>query len=133
MIHIYHLDGMTCNGCRSHVEEILSKVEGVSQATVNLETKEATIAMESHIPIETFQKALKEDGGRYSIHNLGEAPEMKDSDDEIPASEGIMIHTYHIEGMTCNGCRSHVEEILSKVEGVSQALVNLETDRKSVV
>ena len=72
MKHTYHIHGMTCNGCRSHVEETLSKVEGVSKATVNLEKAEATIEMESHIPIETFQEALKNDGGRYSIHKQGE-------------------------------------------------------------
>ena len=59
---------MTCNGCRSHVEKTLSKVEGVLNASVNLEKEEATIEMEKHIPIETFQKALEADGGTYSIH-----------------------------------------------------------------
>jgi len=59
---------MTCNGCRSHVEETLSKVEGVSKVTVDLEKAEAAIEMESHIPIEKFQEALKKDGGSYSIH-----------------------------------------------------------------
>jgi len=63
---------MTCNGCRSHVDETFAKVEGVSKATVNLEKAEAIIEMESHIPIEKFQEALKNDGGRYSIHKLGE-------------------------------------------------------------
>lgn len=65
---------MTCNGCRSHVEETLSKVKGVLKAEVNLEKAEANIEMESHIPIETFQDALKNDGGRYSIHNPNEKP-----------------------------------------------------------
>ena len=72
MKHTYHIHGMTCNGCRSHVEEIFSKVDGVSNATVSLEKAEATIEMENHIPLETFQKALKDDGGRYSIHKQGE-------------------------------------------------------------
>ena len=72
MKHTYHIHGMTCNGCRTHVEETLSKVEGVSKATVDLEKAEATIAMESHISLETFQDALKKDGGRYSIHKQGE-------------------------------------------------------------
>ena len=45
MKHTYHIHGMTCNGCRSHVEETLSKVEGVSKATVDLEKAEATIEM----------------------------------------------------------------------------------------
>ncbi|MDU8885756.1 heavy metal translocating P-type ATPase [Yeosuana sp. MJ-SS3] len=72
MKHTYHIHGMTCNGCRSHVEETLSKVKGVSNAIVNLEKAEAAIEMKQHIPLETFQNALKEDGGRYSIHNQGE-------------------------------------------------------------
>lgn len=71
MKHTYHIHGMTCDGCRSHVEETLSKVEGVLEAIVSLEKAEATIEMESHIPIETFQEALKNDGGTYSIHPVG--------------------------------------------------------------
>ena len=72
MKHTYHIHGMTCNGCRSHVEEILSKIEGVSQVTVNLERAEATIEMEDHIPIQKLQEALKKDGGHYSIHMPGD-------------------------------------------------------------
>ncbi|RSK40278.1 heavy metal translocating P-type ATPase [Mangrovimonas spongiae] len=71
MKHTYHIHGMTCNGCRNHVEETLSKVKGVTKAMVNLEKAEATIEMEKHIPLETFQKTLKNDGGQYSIHKPG--------------------------------------------------------------
>lgn len=70
MKHTYHIHGMTCDGCRTRVEEILSEVKGVSKATVNLKQAEATIEMESHIPIETFQEALKKDGPQYSIHTF---------------------------------------------------------------
>jgi Cu2+-exporting ATPase len=79
---------MTCNGCRSHVEETLSKVNGVSKASVNLEKAEANIEMESHIPIETFQNALKNDGGRYSIHNLGEHHHPSEMKEEKPKGKG---------------------------------------------
>jgi len=72
MKHTYHIHGMTCNGCRSHVEETLSKVKAVSKVAVNLEKAEATILMVSHISIEKFQDALKHDGGRYSIHKSRE-------------------------------------------------------------
>ncbi len=72
MKHTYHIHGMTCAGCRNHVEETLSNVKGVTKATVDLAKAEATIEMENHIPIESFQEALKNDGGRYSIHKLGE-------------------------------------------------------------
>src|SRR5690606_15599161 len=71
MTHTYHIHGMTCNGCRAHVEHTLSQVEGVSKASVDLEKAEATIEMESHISLETFNEALEKDGGSYSIHAPG--------------------------------------------------------------
>ncbi|MAP53543.1 heavy metal translocating P-type ATPase [Altibacter sp.] len=74
MTHTYTIHGMTCNGCRSHVEQTLSKVKGVTNASVDLEEGQATIEMESHIPIEKFQEALQRDGGAYSIHPPGETP-----------------------------------------------------------
>src|SRR5690625_3243179 len=74
MKHTYSVHGMTCNGCRAHVEETLSDVPGVKHAAVDLEKSEAIIEMESHIPLENFQKALKEAGGSYSIYPPGEAP-----------------------------------------------------------
>lgn len=72
MVHTYQITGMTCNGCRNHVEETLSKVKDVSKVTVDLAKKEATIEMEIHIPIETFRQALKNAGGKYDIHELGD-------------------------------------------------------------
>lgn len=72
MKHVYHIHGMTCNGCRSHVEQTLSKVDGVTNASVDLEKAEATIEMQSHIPIETFQNVLEKEGGTYSIHGSSE-------------------------------------------------------------
>ena len=88
MKHTYHIHGMTCNGCRNHVENILSKVDGVSNASVNLEKAEATIEMESHIPIENFQKALLDDGGSYSIHNVGEHQHHSEKKKEKPKGKG---------------------------------------------
>ena len=101
MKHTYHIHGMTCNGCRSHVEETLSKVEGVSKAMVNLEKAEATIEMESHIPIETFQEALKNDGGRYSIHKQSEHhqhSEVKKNKHPKGKGTGTFYCPMHCEG-----------------------------------
>jgi Cu2+-exporting ATPase len=115
MKHTYKISGMTCNGCRSHVEKTLNEVEGVTKATVDLEKAEAVIEMDKDIEIKKFREALKEGGGNYQIFLPGEAP-----------LEDKMSHTYKITGMTCNGCRSHVEKTLNEVEGVSKASVDLE-------
>ena len=58
MKHTYKIKGMTCNGCRSHVEKILSKVEGVTKASVDLEKAEATIEMDAHIKMEMDEEEM---------------------------------------------------------------------------
>ncbi|SFN81204.1 Cu2+-exporting ATPase [Bizionia echini] len=107
MKHTYHIHGMTCNGCRTHVEETLSKVKGVSKATVNLEKAKATIEMESHIPIEKFQEALKKDGDRYSIHKQGEQHHhLEDKKKEQPKGKGT--GTFYCP-MHCEGDKTYDE------------------------
>jgi len=88
MEHTYHIHGMTCNGCRTHVEKTLNEVEGVSNASVNLEKEEATIQMQSHISIEKFQEALKNDGGIYSIHKNGGHHHPPEKKEETPKGKG---------------------------------------------
>ena len=121
--HTYGVSGMTCNGCRSHVEKTLSNIAGVSKASVDLGSNKAIITMDSQIPVEKFQEALKNEGGKYSISNVSDS--TNDSNATSTSENHKMTHTYDITGMTCNGCRSHVEKTLSKVEGVYQASVDL--------
>ena len=108
MKHTYNIIGMTCNGCRSHVEKALQEVPGVTQVSVDLERSRAEIEMEKHIPLEEFQKKLAEGGDRYQIG----LPEQ-----EHGMHSQHMKHTYSVSGMTCNGCRSHVEKSLAEVPG----------------
>jgi cation transport ATPase len=55
---------MTCNGCRTSVEDKLNAIDGVKKATVHLENGEATIEMKHHISVNTLQEALP---NKYSI------------------------------------------------------------------
>jgi len=100
MKHTYHIHKMTCKGCRDHVAQTLSKVKGVANASVDLEKAQATIEMKSHIPIETFQKAMEQDGGKYSIHKLGEEPKTSEAKKEKPKGKetGTFYCPMHCEG-----------------------------------
>ncbi|NNC61401.1 MAG: copper-translocating P-type ATPase [Eudoraea sp.] len=99
MKHTYHVQGMTCNGCRKHVEEILSKVEGVEKADVHLEKATATLEMEAHVPFEKLQHALEEDGGRYSIHkHKTAAPAAKEEKSPQGKGTGTFYCPMHCEG-----------------------------------
>ena len=91
-----------CNGCRNHVEQTLSKIEGVSNASVNLENAEAIIVMDSHISIETFKEAFKTDsGGRYDIDIPGEQNHVKEEikhEKHIGKRTGLFYCPMHCEG-----------------------------------
>ncbi|WGH75216.1 heavy metal translocating P-type ATPase [Tenacibaculum tangerinum] len=104
MKHIYHIHGMICNGCRSHVEERLSKVSGVSKVTVDLKRAEATIEMTTHIPIEVFKEALKNDGEGYSIHSLEHLPPIKKEKKKKP--KGVGTGTFYCP-MQCEGDKTY--------------------------
>ena len=101
MKHTYYINGMTCNGCRAHVENTLKSVDGVAKVSVNLEKAEATIDMESHIPIKKFQDALQQDGGAYSIHEHGEHhhhSENKKKEQPKGKGTGTFYCPMHCEG-----------------------------------
>jgi len=88
MRHTYKIHGMTCNGCRSHVENTLNTVEGVTQVTVDLEKAEAVIEMDGHIPLSSFKKALEVDGGAYGISVPGEEQEHHQPKKKRPSGKG---------------------------------------------
>ena len=100
MNHTYHIQGMTCNGCRNHVQESLVKVKGVIMAAVDLEKEEATIEMETHIPLDKFQEALKNDGGGYSIYEWGKHHRTEANKTETPKvkGKGTFYCPMHCEG-----------------------------------
>lgn len=97
MNHTYKISGMTCNGCKSHVQETLSKIAGVTNATVDLEKGEASIEMSNHLSIETLQKPFE--GSSYNIHLPGEEVHAHEQKPK-PASSGsgIWYCPMHCEG-----------------------------------
>jgi P-type Cu+ transporter len=65
MTHQYIISGMSCNGCRTKVENALNTIEGV-QAVVNLDPPTAIITMDKHVATEKFQEVLTV-AGKYTI------------------------------------------------------------------
>ncbi|MEZ4921712.1 MAG: HAD-IC family P-type ATPase [Crocinitomicaceae bacterium] len=67
MKHTYHITGMTCNGCRTHVQEALEKVEGVTSAEVDLESGKANVESDHHIAVDVLKEAVAA-SGNYALH-----------------------------------------------------------------
>jgi len=66
MTHSYKITGMSCEGCREKVEKALNAVDGVTAAVVSKERDSAVVTMETHIPVERLQAALR-GAGDYGI------------------------------------------------------------------
>jgi Cu+-exporting ATPase len=108
----FPVEGMTCASCVARVEKALSRVEGVTEASVNLATKTATVAAD---PRKTGPEKL--------------AAAIRDSGYEVPARKT----EFPVEGMTCASCVARVEKALASVPGVLSASVNLATQSGTVV
>ena len=104
------ISGMTCASCVMRVEKALSKIPGVTEATVNLATERAFIRADASVSAATLAAAVRQAG--Y----------------EVETSDTAL----QIEGMTCASCASRVETALLKVPGVMAASVNLATERATV-
>lgn len=102
--------GMTCASCVGSVEAALKRVPGVANANVNLATEKAEITLSASVARDVLAGAVRDVG--YDV---------------LTASIDLAI-----TGMTCASCVGRVEKALKAVPGVTEAIVNLATERASV-
>lgn len=104
------IDGMTCASCVQRVERAIARVDGVSSVSVNLATEKATIQANPGLDYPAVVSAIEKMG--YHV---------------VPETTSLSV-----QGMTCASCVARVEKVLTRVPGVSQASVNLATERATV-
>lgn len=79
--------GMSCASCSSTVEKALLKVQGVTQATVNLATEKAQIDFAAPATPEQIAKAVVDAG--YDAEILNASGEKKKGASSVPANDGF--------------------------------------------
>ena len=104
------IEGMSCASCIGRVEQALQDVPGVTKANVNLAMERADIRFVGVLDLSMLEKAVEEVGYKVPMRPV----------------------TLAIEGMTCAGCVGQVEKALLAVPGVTEASVNLATERAVV-
>jgi len=67
MTHTYKITGMTCQNCEGKVKSALLTIPNVTSVDVSKDEETATITMEKHIALDTFQRALQKKDNKYSI------------------------------------------------------------------
>jgi len=108
---VFNIGGMTCVNCARAIEKRLSKLNGVTNATVVLAAEKAII---EYNPDVVDQKAIED-----AITEVGYQ----------------VIHekiTLQIGGMTCISCAKTIENTLSYYEGVYKATLNFATEKLTV-
>ncbi|SHI68871.1 heavy metal translocating P-type ATPase [Pseudozobellia thermophila] len=98
MKQTYRIHGMSCNGCRAHVEETLSNIEGVAKVSVDLEKAEAVVEMDDQLSLADLQEAMQKDGGHYSIHELGAHHHEVEKPRKVENGNGVFYCPMHCEG-----------------------------------
>ncbi|OWW26287.1 copper-translocating P-type ATPase [Zobellia sp. OII3] len=98
MKQTYHIHGMSCNGCRAHVEQTLSNVEGVAKVSVDLKKAEAVVEMDDQLSLADLQVAMEKDGGHYSIHELGAHHHEVEKARKVENGNGVFYCPMHCEG-----------------------------------
>lgn len=105
------ITGMTCAACATRIEKNIAKVPGVQKANVNLATEKASVTFDpSKASVEDLIANVKKTG--YGV-----------------VEEKVKLN---IIGMTCAACATRIEKGLNKVDGVTNAAVNLATEKASV-
>jgi Cu+-exporting ATPase len=111
------IGGMSCASCAARIEKGLRNLSGIKEANVNLATEKAVVTYDPQV--------LNEEGLIRTIEDLGykvPLPENK--------SEKMVIS---VGGMTCAACGRKVEKALAALDGVSEASVNLATEKATVL
>ncbi|NOZ48692.1 MAG: cadmium-translocating P-type ATPase [Chloroflexi bacterium] len=109
---ILPITGMTCANCSTTIERNLKRRDGVSEASVNLATERARVIFDPAVVApEQINELISELG-----YGVAEAKA------ELP-----------ITGMTCANCSTTIERNLNRLPGVTRAVVNLATEKATVI
>ncbi len=109
---ILPITGMTCANCSTTIERNLRRMPGVREASVNLATERAQVIFDPAVVQPPAIQGLVEELG-YGVATARA---------ELP-----------IAGMTCANCSTTIERNLNRLPGVEQAVVNLASEKASVV
>ncbi|MGI1658712.1 MAG: heavy metal translocating P-type ATPase [Desulfitobacterium sp.] len=107
------IEGMTCAACAKAVERVTKKLEGVIESNVNLATEKLNISF---------------DDGKLTVGDIQAAIEKAG----YKALTDTVTKTMKVEGMTCAACSKAVERVTRKLGGVSEANVNLATEKLTI-
>ncbi|MDR1574124.1 MAG: cadmium-translocating P-type ATPase [Clostridiales Family XIII bacterium] len=113
---ILDIRGMTCAACAQRIERTVRKLPGIGQAGVNLAGEKLFVEYDATA---LHLAAIKE-----AVRKIGYEAVEKTVDARVAVPIG---------GMSCAACAQRVEKAIKRLPGVTEASVNLATEKASVV
>ncbi|MDV2582964.1 heavy metal translocating P-type ATPase [Alkalibacillus haloalkaliphilus] len=105
-----NVEGMTCAACSTRIEKVLNKMDGV-EANVNLSMERADVKYdEDQVSVDDVVEKIDKLG--YGVRE-----------------EKVELD---IKGMTCAACSTRIEKGLSRMDGISEANINLTTESGTI-
>lgn len=119
---IIKVEGMTDAECERRITERLKGLDGVRSAGASASSSEVYITYDSNrTSLSSIMKALEETGCAPRTGATGEGAGNRASQ----TAEVVLA----IEGMTCTGCESRIQNGLKKTTGVLKARVSFESSK----
>ncbi|WP_238364465.1 heavy metal translocating P-type ATPase [Mesobacterium pallidum] len=106
----FHIDGMSCAACAGRAERALDRIEGVTDASVNLAGESGKVRFDGPANAGAVIAALETAGYPARIAEV----------------------ELEVEGMSCASCVGRVDKALAAVPGVLEATVNLASETARV-
>jgi len=130
----FPVEGMTCASCVNRIERYLRKVEGVTEANVNLATESASVTFDpARVSLEDLGRAVEAAGYEARLDRVEQTGTGSTNRTIEVGFSAPRTFALDIEGMTCASCVNRIERYLGKLDGVTKANVNLATERATVV
>ena len=117
---IFNVRGMSCAACVRRVEQGVSGMDGVNDATVNFAAEK--------ISVDYDENALSLEDVAQRVEELGYEPIINKPDPAERRSTTVMVG-----GMSCAACVRRVEMALERIDGVDSASVNLATSKATAL
>lgn len=103
MKHTYQINGMSCIGCKTSVEQAISELSEIQKITIDLQKSEAMIEMSSPVSVSKLQDTLLKAGLHYTIEMKGDVSknqthEHHHNGGSTEKGNGIFYCPMHCEG-----------------------------------
>ncbi|MCL7488672.1 MAG: heavy metal translocating P-type ATPase [Desulfobulbaceae bacterium] len=109
----FPIKGMHCAACSSRIEKVVGAMEGVEKAAVNLATETMDLSWNPEL--------IQPEAVAERVKELGFTVVMEEDQPETVVEMALT-------GMHCASCSSRIEKVISAMDGVSRAEINLATE-----